>query len=111
MLVNGEPSGEGIPQDALPKCWECPKPELDPSSADAALLYSYCINQQRFNVMSGERMGLEMQAVVACLDELCRQGLIQDRARAFRRVWIIDGEVNKAFNASLKKPDSEEQAS
>lgn len=102
--------GWRIPLRALPNCHECPKPELDHSSYEAVALYNYCVNQQLFNDWSGQRLGLRMEAVVACLDELSRQGKIRDRETAFHRIWMIDEVVNTGWNAANapKNQDSAE---
>jgi hypothetical protein len=89
-----------VPTEALPDCEACDKPELDPGSREAVSLYNACINQQTFNGFTGARLGLRMEAVIAAMDELEAQGYITDRARAFRRVWIIDETVNAGLNAA-----------
>lgn len=90
-----------IPDEAKPDCESCEKPELDHSSYEAVHLFNVCINQQEWNQMSGHRMGLRMEAVKAALDELCLMGQIEDRSRAFQRVFIIDDAVNRVLNDRL----------
>ena len=102
MLVDGQPIDDAdIPEEALPDCHACEKPEPDPSNFEAIELFQTCANQQTWNQFSGERLGLRMEAVVVALDELVRLGRITNRERAFDRVWVIDHVVNDARNAEL----------
>lgn len=101
LLVKGEPVDD-VPRAAFPDCHTCPKPELDESNAETLHLWELVGDQQTYNDFSGERLGLRMEAVVAALDELCRQGHILDRARAFHRIWIVDAEVRRATNAKIR---------
>lgn len=100
LTVDGE-LPEHAPEEALPDCETCDKPELDPSNGETVLLYSYVGQQQTFSMWSGHRLGLRMEAVVPVLDELCRQGLISDRGVVFRRILVMDAAVNEAVNAKI----------
>lgn len=103
--MNGVPVDD-VPPEALPDCEACEKPELDPSNYETVLLYEHCKNQQHYGTWGGERLGVRMEAVVAVLNELCLQGKIQNRERAFRRVSVLDAVCNDVWNAANVKKDA-----
>lgn len=104
VTQKGRTREEPIPKGALPDCAACDKPELDPSNYETVLLYRFAQNQQTFSVADGKRLGLRAEALIAILDELCRQGKVRDRERAFKRVWALDEVVNTAWNTAHATP-------
>ena len=94
----------------MPDCASCEKPELDESNHEAFLLWNRVANQQTYNAFSGARLGLRMEAVVACLNELCEEGLIRDRRTAFDRVWVIDQVVNQIDRIKAEQEEAARKA-
>lgn len=91
-----------LPEEALPDCVGCSKPEIRPEDAEAVMVYQAISNQQTFNYVSGHRLGLRFEAVVAAVRWYHERGVIEDPDGVMEKIWIIDDAVNKHFNSLIE---------
>lgn len=90
-----------MPEGALQDCETCEKVELMQENVAVANAYSMLSGQQHRSAMSGHRLGLRMEAVVAWLDWSVREGSIEDPNLVMRRIWILDEINNRVHNARV----------
>jgi hypothetical protein len=96
-----------MPDDALPDCEACDKPDLIGPNSEAVFVYKFIRNQQMRSSYSGHLFGLRFEAVVSALEWFYEAGVINDRDEVMWRIWEIDGIACRIGNAKL---DQERQA-
>lgn len=101
MRENGLVVHRELPDEALPPCEECEKPELGPLNREAVELYQRIGNQQMFNGFSGHVLGLRFEAVVAAITWYEGAGMISDPDAILERVLALDQVVRGIRNAKI----------
>lgn len=108
--VEFKPAGGGdiirpmyLPDEALPDCGNCEKPELTSENAEVCYVYSLVADQQMHNSFNGMALGLRMEALTAALDWLIRTDAIESPEVVFRRIWILDRIAVKHRNLELER--------
>lgn len=92
---------EPYPQDALPPCEGCPKPELSPSNRDVVYVFRKVMNNQDRAAMSGHYFGLRFESVIAAATWAEESGNIDDRDVVIERMHIIEEVTNRIRNARI----------
>lgn len=90
-----------LPQDALPDCSACEKPELWPENVDAAILYGHVQGQQQVAGMSGHFFGVRIEALIAAANWLYEAGRINNIDRAIDGAQEIDRINCRHHNAKV----------
>ncbi len=78
-----------LPDEALPVCETCPKPDLEPGHLDAVILWNRVRDQVIYNTNDGNILGLRMEAVVAVAKWMHEAGRIDDIDAAIDGVDIL----------------------
>ena len=79
-----------VPEEALPVCDECEKPELLSENVDAVILYDNCKGQQQLIGDRGHFAGVRSEAMFLWANHLLEAGEIWDIDAAVRGVAILD---------------------
>jgi hypothetical protein len=88
-----------VPEDALPDCDTCPRPELGPVNAMAFLLFTRIQNEMLVSEMSGHVRGLPFRAKTHVVEWYAKEGRIDDPEVMLERIDIIDKAYCKVANA------------
>jgi len=97
----GRPGIMVLPDAARPDCEACPKPELGRINIQTLRLYNLVREQQTTNPMSGHRLGLRLEAVIAGIKWLMDAHEIDEPDEVMRRVMVMDAISNRHLNAKI----------
>lgn len=95
---------ESVPENALPVCETCEKPELSHNNLITVNCYRLVANQQMWGAMGGECLGVRLEAVVAAIRWLYEAGEITDDEQdvVMERIWIVDSVATRLHNEKLE---------
>ena len=90
-----------LPEEALPPCHDCEKPELWPINIDALILYNQCANQQQRIGDDGHIAGVRSEAMFLWANHLLDAGEIEDLDTAVKGVLVLDDVKVRLHNADV----------
>lgn len=102
LTIDGRDVRGNVPEEALPDCQSCPKPELVGVNYETAIVYRYCGGQQQYNDMSGHWRGMRLEAVVAAIQFYASMGRLTDPEGVMERIWILDEIQCRIHNAAVE---------
>lgn len=99
-----------VPDEALPDCESCEKPELFGANADAVLVYGDVSSDQQRAPMSAHIFGVRYEAKMAALQYHWEAGNIGDIDDVKMRVDILDAIACRIANAKADADEAKRKA-